>query len=341
MRAPRAREPSVNPHTAWKLALTGLTTLSATAAGAQTGSLQIYGRINASVERVKIGDRPAVFGLRDNDSYFGFRGEEDLGGGLRAGFVLESGVAVDTGSTSSDGFFGRQSEVNLSGHWGMLRLGTMTSAAYYATADRVNPHNYDSGASADALYAYVSNGKNHVAWRLPSWKQFTLEVGASLHEHTASPAKNAWDLAATYDMGDWSFGLGYDQWGVARQATLRANYTLGAWTFGAYHQRSRNWDTVLYAVDPARGSHRTTRVAAMYTVGASEFHANIGRASRSDRDPESQALQWTLAYNYNFSPRTKVYALYTRIHNGAQASYRTGEAGVGFHSFAIGLRQFF
>lgn len=331
----------MNPLTARRLALTGLAALSATAAQAQTGSLQIYGRINASVERFKIGDQPVVFGLRDNDSLFGLRGEEDLGGNLRAGFVLEGGVAVDRGAISSDGFFGRKSEVNLSGRFGMLRLGTLISEAYYATADRVNPHNYDTGASADALYAYVSNGKNHISWRLPSWQRLTVEVGTSLHEKTVNPPKNAWDLAANYDLGGWSFGLGYDQWGTARQATLRANYHIGAWMFGAYHQHSRNWDTVLYAVDPTRGSHRTTRVAAMYTTGANELHVNIGRASAADHRPESQALQWTLAYNYNFSQRTKVFALYTRIHNGAQASYRTGEPGVSFHSFALGIRQFF
>ena len=164
----------VNPLIARRLALTGLAALSATAAQAQTGSLQIYGRINASVERFKIGDQPVVFGLRDNDSLFGLRGEEDLGGNLRAGFVLEGGVAVDRGAISSDGFFGRKSEVNLSGRFGMLRLGTLISEAYYATADRVNPHNYDTGASADALYAYVSNGKNHISWRLPSWQRLTV-----------------------------------------------------------------------------------------------------------------------------------------------------------------------
>ena len=332
----------MNSHTAWRSALAGLAVLIATAVQAQqTGSMQIYGRLNASVERIKIDGRPAVIGLRDNDSLFGLRGEEDLGGNLRAGFVLEGGVAVDTGNISSDGFFGRKSEVNLSGRFGMLRLGTMISEAYYATADRVNPHNYDSGASADALYAYVSNGKNHVSWRLPSWQQLTVEIGTSLHEKAATPAKNAWDLAANYDLGDWSFGLGHTQWEPARQTTLRANYTLGAWMFGAYHQHSRNWDTVLYAVDPTRGSHRTTRVAAMYTAGANEFHANVGHASAANHRAESQALQWTLAYNYNFSQRTKVYALYTRIHNGEQASYRTGEPGVSFHSFAVGIRQFF
>lgn len=331
----------MSPPIAWRLALAGIAILSATAAQAQTGSLQIYGRINTSVERVKIDGQSAVFGLRDNDSLFGFRGQEDLGGNLRAGFVLEGGVGLDTGNSSSDGFFGRKSEVNISGRFGMLRLGTLISEAYYATADRVNPHNYDTGASADALYAYVSNGKNHISWRLPSWQQLTVEVGTSLHEKTANPPKNAWDLAANYDVGDWSFGLGYDQWGPARQATPRANYKLGAWTFGAYHQHSRNWDTVLYAVDPTRGSHRTTRVSAMYTTGANELHANIGRVSAANHLAESQALQWTLAYNYNFSQRTKVYALYTRIHNGAQASYRTGEPGVSFHSFAIGIRQFF
>lgn len=322
------------------LALAGLAALSATANADEAG-LQIYGRINTSVERTTA-NHVSTTGVLNNESYFGLRGSEDLGGGLKAGFVLESGFESDTGENSDTAFFNRKSEVNLSGNFGMLRMGNMTSEAYYATADIVNAHNFDTGTSADALYAFVSNGKNHVSYRAPTWKNLTVEVGTSLHERAAEPAKNAWDLAATYERGDWSFGLGYSDWGPAKQASLRATYALNdSWTFSAYHQYSRGWDHANFVVDAAQGGRNTTRVAAIHTRGASEYHVNVGYAGKAGGAADTQALQWTLAYNYNFSQRTKVYALFTQLKNRANASYSTGEAGADVRSFGVGIRQYF
>src|SRR5260221_1860011 len=54
---------------------------------------------------------------------FGFRGVEDLGGGLKAGFWLESDVNADTGTFSSTGkFFQRRSTISLMGNFGEVRL---------------------------------------------------------------------------------------------------------------------------------------------------------------------------------------------------------------------------
>ena len=56
-----------------------------------------------------------------------FRGNEDLGAGLRAGFWLEAGLSNDTGaagsSSTTTGLFNRRSTVGLSGAFGEVRLG--------------------------------------------------------------------------------------------------------------------------------------------------------------------------------------------------------------------------
>lgn len=49
-------------------------------------------------------------------------------------------------------------------------------------------HNFDTGISSDALYAWVSNGGNHVSWRLPEYQGLTVELGTSLHKKQAEPA---------------------------------------------------------------------------------------------------------------------------------------------------------
>jgi predicted porin len=61
----------------------------------------------------------------------------------------------------------------------------------------------------------------------------------------------------------------------------------------------------------------------MYTMGASEFHANVGHANKWSNIADSAATQWTLGYNYNLSKRTKVYGYYTKVNNSKGANYVT------------------
>ncbi|MBP8147748.1 MAG: porin, partial [Acidovorax sp.] len=125
-----------------RLALAVLALLGSTAAFAQS-SVTLYGRVNTTVERQEVGNVKTT-GLFNNASRFGFKGTEDLGGGLKAGFQLESGFNSDTGASAAT-FFGRQSEVNLSGGFGTVRLGNFFPESYYATADYVSMHNHDTG----------------------------------------------------------------------------------------------------------------------------------------------------------------------------------------------------
>ena len=83
----------------------------------------------------------------------------------------------------------------------------------------------------------------------------------------------------------------------------------------------------------------------MYTLGASEFHANVGRAQgyKGDLDNlKTSATQWTLGYNYNLSKRTKVYGYFTKISNGDDIGYGpVTNAGDNFRSIAVGVRHLF
>lgn len=79
----------------------------------------------------------------------------------------------------------------------------------------------------------------------------------------------------------------------------------------------------------------------MYTLNNSEFHANVGRAASWSNLDRSSATQWTLAYNYNLSSRTKLYTYYTKTNNGANINYYGGNDGDDVSSFALGVRHSF
>ncbi|MEB0178335.1 porin, partial [Undibacterium sp. CCC3.4] len=64
-----------------------------------------------------------------NTSRLGFRGNEDLGGGLKAIWQLEGGVILDTGTSDGD-LFGRQANVGLQGDFGRIVAGRSYSTTY-------------------------------------------------------------------------------------------------------------------------------------------------------------------------------------------------------------------
>ena len=69
---------------------------------------------------------PGINGLTAGNSRFGLRGTEDLGGGLKANFQLESQVKVDDGTGGNNSgalVFNRNTFVGLEGHWGEVKLG--------------------------------------------------------------------------------------------------------------------------------------------------------------------------------------------------------------------------
>ena len=295
-------------------------------------SVTLYGRVNTTVERQKAGDQTSTQ-MVNNSSRFGFRGVEDLGG------------------ASASTFFGRQSELNLAGNFGMLRLGNFFPESYYATADYVSMHNHDTGTSADALYldpVWLGTGTatqdrnsnlktgtgNKIAYRTPSFGGLTVEGAAVMHEQV-NGGKTGYDLAANYGMGALALGAGYSQIDDDKQLGLRALYTMGPFVVGGYYQR--NDEDIL-------GSRNNFRLAGAYMLGASEFHLNAGRANSWSKLNDSAATQYTLGYNYNLSKRTKVYAFYTRINNDGAARYGfgSGEAsGQNFSSVAVGVRHNF
>ena len=331
--------------TSSRLLLASLALLSTSAAFAQS-SVTVYGRVNTSVERQKVGDVSATV-MQNNASRIGFRGVEDLGGGLKAGFVLESGFNSDTGTSDGRGFFARQSEVNLGGNFGQVRLGRWTAPSYFATADYISMHNHDTGTSADAFYAYVMNSvatnSNGVSYKTPTFSGFNVEVGTGLYEKNPKYGnKNVYDLAANYEGGPLALGLGATKFDQSNQFAVRGLYKIGSqFLVGAYVQRSKNWGFDQVTALNGAGSRTAYRLSGAYLMGASEFHLNVGRAGKMKNISESQAMQYTLGYNYNLSKRTKVYAFYTKVDNKDGASYMTGTSGADFSSFAVGVRHNF
>jgi predicted porin len=295
-------------------------------------NVTLYGRLNVSIERQKNDAGATNTVMQNSSSRFGLKGTEDLGGGMNAGFQIESGFNPANGAaTGGTNFWSRQSEVNLGGSFGKVRLGNFTSEAYYATSDYIGMHNHETGTSSDAFYAYLGRNSSKVAYRTPGFSGATLE-GAVTEGGTGN---RTFDFALNYDAGPMHLGAGYEKNSPtnknAKQFAIRGLYELGAFTVGAYVQR----DTDGYGVN--YGNRTTYRLSGMYAMGNTEFHANYGHAGDySKRVGDDAANQYTLAINQNLSKRTKIYGFYTKVSDSNLKVY-----GGDFSSFAVGVRHNF
>lgn len=293
-------------------------------------SVTLYGRVNLSIERQETLAGKNDTKMQNSSSRWGIKGGEDIGGGLRAGFVLESGFNPANGQASSS-FWGRQSEVNLAGKFGMVRLGNFTSEAYYATADYISIHNHDTGTSADLLYAYLARDTSKIAYRTPSFGGATFEVAVT---EAGSQPDRSYDLAANWVSGPLHLGAGYQKNGDANQFAFRGLYEIGAFTFGGYIQRDED------GFGAGLGSRTTYRLSAMYAMGNAEFNLNWGHAGDYDNSVGDLATdQWTVGLNYNLSKRTKLYTFYTALNGDGENFY--GQAFGIRNSFAVGVRHNF
>ena len=342
------------------IVLAALATLTAGTAMAQS-SVTLYGRVNETVERIKVGGDKTTQ-LRSNTSFWGMKGVEDLGGGLKASFLLEAAFNADTGAGNAQGgtFFGRESWVAIgSDSLGRVRLGNMSSSAfYYATADYVGLHNHDTGTSSDAFFLYTGSPKNMIAYDSPTIAGFRAEAQFAFRSDSSfnevnTGSKHTSVFRVDYDMGALHLGAGYLKGPVTADSVVlpfvpgmaditdttgygfRALVELGDFTVGGYVNRDE--------LDGAARNYKRTsyRAVGKYTLGANDFHLDVGRAGKFSGLSDSAATQYTIAWNYNLSKRTKLYTFYTHVKNDDNATYNTGIAGANFSSFAVGIRHWF
>jgi len=305
------------------LIVAALAATAATSALAQS-NVTIYGRINTTVERVKEGDTSSTQ-MNNNSSRIGFKGTEDLGGGLKAMFVLEHGFDSTTGAGPAS-MWGREATVGLSGNFGTVRLGRMpASEAYFATADYVSMHNHDTGTSSDAFYAgsalaFCGGLSNAIAYTSPTVSGASIALQKGMREGGLA---NPFSMGVNYDAGPLHLGLGYETCAGAKSTAVRALYEMGALTVGGYYEANSG----TFKRDG------NLRLAAMYAMGAGEFHVNLGMAGEQNDVADTDAKQFTLGYNHNLSKRTKAYTYYTKIDASGSAS--------DFSSLAFGVRHNF
>jgi len=315
-------------------------------------NITLYGVVDANVEYVNhVGAIPmATNGFNPGQannvvrmdsgglsgSRWGLRGTEDLGSGLKAVFVLESGFGLDTGTLQQAGrLFGRQAYVGLqSASVGQFTFGRQYTSMFEALANfsptayatQYEPVVLQSGANFrednTAKYTGTFGPVTALAhWSfgtglaLPPSVGFPIGVGGNGEIPGQFRRDSAYGAALAYSAGPFGATIGYDQWnpsigtgsGTARKAAVAASYTYGqVKVMGGYRWgQNKNANDVLIQRDDFYWAGANWQVTPAVGLTLEYNYDNVKNLFGSTTTPNP----WQIAFvaDYSFSKRTDVY----------------------------------
>jgi predicted porin len=347
--------------------LAGCTQLAS--AQSNGSAVTIYGMIDMAVVQESggvAGSMTKVTSGTTGGSRLGFKGSEDLGNGLKAVFLMESGFQGDTGASGQGGLlFGRQVYVGLQGGFGSVLVGRQYTPHYLV---QVFADPFGSGWVGDTKNLLGTTG-NSFSRMDNTVKYLSPVVGGFSAELAAAPGEVSGDSASGRQLGGslaWASGplqvrLGYHDRNNdtatlhgtdnARNTVLAAVYDFGVVKLHALYDWNRglNSSVLRNTANPfgrpaiASTDSRDAMVGLTVPFGPHALLASYIR--KDDRTGFNQdATQIALGYRYTLSKRTDLNVAIAQIDNRNGASYTVGsaiESGTGDRSAMVGLRHAF
>lgn len=324
------------------LALAALTAFAGVASA--QSSVTAFGIVDLAARNVKNGNAGSIKSLSSGGqltSRIGFRGVEDLGGGMRAGFWLESELAPDTGAGGSavsgtNVFWARRATVSLMGGFGELRLGRDLNVSY-TSFGAFDPFGYTGVASvANLRGGFLGQGGATTAVRSSNTVTYYLPAmgglyGAAMVGAGEGNSNKYMGARLGYAAGplNISFATGktYRAFTMVDDLTstnLGASFNFGFATIGGAYEKS-SYSTL------------DSKLATAYTTIPMGKGVLKAQYSKSGGAANFAAKQFGVGYVYNMSKRTSLYTNYGSINNDGNAA--SGGAFTSSGSGPAGMRR--
>ena len=346
-----------------KKSLIALAVLAAAGAASAQSSVSLYGLVDVYAGNVKntiaipgSKAQTAVNSSGLNNSRWGLRGSEDLGNGLKANFVLESGFNTDDG-TAAGASFGRKATVGFSSGFGSVELGRNYTA--YDTLRAVtnntadtnvsvtnevwqNGSTYNPNGTINVSADYDNRVSNSIRFDSAVYGGFSGSVAYGFGENktTTTDAIDNLALHVKYANGPLLVGYAYQQQDSANPANKDAKFNLlaGSYDFGVaklvagYNTVKRQQTVTLGGEDKEYqfGVQAPLGAVTLYAGYANSENETTGGVTVSERSG------YNLAATYALSKRTTAYAGYKNVEIDSGAG-----KGNEIDAFAVGVRHTF
>lgn len=333
--------------------------LAASATAHAQSSVTVYGVADAGIEYSRAGSSlTRVISGGGAGSRIGFRGTEDLGGGLNAIFRLEQGINIDNGTLGQGGrAFGREASVGLSSaRWGTVQAGRLPTP-YYSVLSATDAFGFvgaggmltltRSGAGGQQLLplAVEARNDNSIGYISPNWAGFEVRGLVSADEKVAATIGNGYGASVRYTSNPLDVVVGYTKNDAPAGGTgeivgtvIGGNYNFKVASVFAGVTRERNSCSTCTASFARIGGvsgqsdFRRMSVGVRVPMGA---YTVVGQVARiQDRsgyavDPGSRdGTSFALGGEYPLSRRTLFHASIGTIGNQNGSTYALGSGSV-------------
>lgn len=312
------------------LAVAALTAFAGVASA--QSSVTLFGIVDLSARNVKNGTAGSLKTLSTNgqaSSRLGFRGVEDLGGGMRAGFWLEGDISGDTGGTSQT--WQRRSTVSLLGGFGEVRLGRDYTPTFLSFS-AFDPFGYVGVASpANVRGVFLASGgattavraNNTIAYFLPAMGglygnvQVAAGEGVQGNKYTGARlgyAAGPLNVSGAYGKTDKTGTMVDD----LTTLVVGASFNAGFATFQGVYEKA----------DYSTTDRKMFTLSTVVKLGAGNLKLQYTKADGFERTSATNAAdtkrfdakQFGVGYVYNLSKRTSLYTNYGSIKNEGLAA---------------------
>ncbi|MET3131179.1 putative porin [Oxalobacteraceae bacterium GrIS 1.11] len=308
-------------------------------AAAQDG-VNLYGVVDLGVvaDRDSGKTQTRIDSGQQTASRFGVKGNEDLGGGMAASFILESQIEADTGMPSFAGrLFGSQAWMGLSGAFGSIKLGRMFTPYFGAIATN-DP--FDAKGPGESTRVFQDSGvrmDNTVNYSLPpGLNGFYADLAYGAGE-AANGANRQTSMDAGYAQGPLNIELAHHDSNDSLGGKLtRSSLVGGNVDFGPL----RGWMLLARSGNDGTLETRDMLIGVSMPFGRSSIAADV--VHKSDRfNRNADATQVALGYYYMLSRRSNLYLLASNLRNGSAANYQAALPGGTRRLISTGMRHQF
>lgn len=330
-------------------------------------SVTLYGQVDSYIGTTRTPGSARSYivgGGGMQTSYWGIKGTEDLGGGTKAIFDLNAFLRVDTGKGGSyDGepFFARNAYVGMeNSSYGTVRLGRNTTP-YFVSTILFNPmvDSYVFGPAISHTYLSANNGTlfdpgilgdtgwvNSVVYSTPNFNGLTFNAIYAFGEQPGSIGQNKWGGNVTYFKGPFAATVAFQQVkfnttpgdvtspgslvGFRKQNAAQAGISYDFSVVKVYAQGQY----IKSDVNGPSGNlkHIDALAGVAVPIGAGSLLLTYAYGKSENDIASFRRNTGSIAYDYNLSKRTDLYAAYYYDKLTGQAHGDT--AGVGIrHKF--------
>jgi predicted porin len=323
-----------------KLALFGVGAGVSVAAHAQS-SVTLYGILDSGVEYVSHAAKQGsgnLFRLNTGNrinSRWGLTGKEDLGGGLRSIFTLESGIAMNNGTLQQGGrLFGRQAFVGIeSDRYGSVMAGRQMTPMYryFLALDPLNYSSYGLPAQDSQFVGRADNALEYLGHAGPFEFNALYSFGYDSTVADGGPVPGSYRVGKQYDaggryrQGPFNLTFVYEQrqgQSIASSGDSERRFVAGgswqigkATLYGGYELLLNDIAATLQASPPqymAFGGVRYKVTPQLDLSAASYYH--------SYRNVSAHALSSGVNADYWLSKRTALYTDVTYVINSSKSA---------------------